>query len=331
MSSVLDSLVESLRVPDDIDFDQYADPEDIARIRPAGDWMQEVMDEIHNPGDAAGMTLPWEKTHRDIRIRPGELTLWGGINGHGKSAILQQVIQHFAVHGETSCIASLEMPPKRTLIRSARQAITGDPPSIRYIKRYFRWLRGKMWLYDQTSTLKPRRIVGVARYCAEHLGVQHVVIDSLLKCGLAEDDYNGQKELVDALATTAKDTGVHIHLVAHVRKGDESRPPSKFDVRGAGAITDLCDNCIFVWRNKAKEEEARKPAPDPKKMDKYDALLICDKQRHAARISDKSQDEGVYGLSFNSTHQQFTERAGSRMDLLRGELDRMEDEDEDRR
>lgn len=318
--SALDTLVEALQVPD-VNFDAWADEEDIARIRPASDFQAEVMAAALNPETILGTTLPWTKTHADIRIRPGELSLWAGVNGHGKSMLLQQVVQHLAYHDELSCIASLEMKPHRTLFRSARQAVGVDQPSVRYLKRYFRWLKHRMWLYDQTGTVKPKRMIGVARYCAIQLGCHHVVIDSLLKCGLAEDDYNGQKQFIDNLASLARDTNTHVHVVVHARKGDESKPATKFDVRGSGAITDLADNVFVVWRNKRKELESRKPNPDPKVMERSDALLICDKQRHG-------ESEGTYGLWFHHASQQFTERQGQRMALLGNELDRMTDEEE---
>ena len=46
------------------------------------------------------------------------------------------------------------------------------------------------------------------------------MIDSLVKCGVGVDDYNAQKKFVDALCWAAKQHKVHIHLVNHIRKGN---------------------------------------------------------------------------------------------------------------
>ena len=63
------------------------------------------------------------------------------------------------------------------------------------------------------------------------------------------DDLTGQKDFVDALCTIAQDTGLHIHLVCHMRKGEnEDAARLKFDIKGAGEITDLVDN-ILIWKN----------------------------------------------------------------------------------
>jgi twinkle protein len=105
----------------------------------------------------------------------------------------------------------------------------------------------------------------------------------------AEDDYNGQKAFVNQLCVLARDTGLHIHLVHHSRKGqDESKAPGKMDAKGSGAISDLVDNCVSVWRRKEHEEE------------KPDAVLTIDKQRHG-------EWEGKIGLWFDAASQSFKE------------------------
>ena len=96
----------------------------------------------------------------------------------------------------------------------------------------------------------------MVRYCAKERGITHFFVDSLMKCVSGEDDYNGQKLFVDELTAIARDHGIHIHLVHHIRKpSDESHKPSKYDYKGSGSITDQVDNVISVWRNKAKEKK----------------------------------------------------------------------------
>ncbi|MEX5606384.1 bifunctional DNA primase/helicase, partial [Pseudomonas syringae] len=71
------------------------------------------------------------------------------------------------------------------------------------------------------GTVKAKMMLAVIRYCAEKLKVNHFVIDSLMKCGIGEDDYNGQKAFLDSLTSIARDTGIHLHLVAHSRKAKD--------------------------------------------------------------------------------------------------------------
>lgn len=102
-----------------------------------------------------------------------------------------------------------------------------------------------------------------------------------MKCGIGVDDYNRQKAFIDQLCAFAKDTGVHVHLVAHSRKGEsEKNELDKLDVKGASEITDQVDNVFLVWRNKRKEDALAKTPGDTEVAKLPDALLTCVKQRH---------------------------------------------------
>ena len=239
----------------EIDFDEWSmlDAE-TAKVRPASDWSQDVIDHFSMPGDAQGAMLPWSITHNRIRLRLGELSVWAGVNGHGKSMLLSHVTLDLMVRqSETVCIASLEMRPLATLARMARQATAQDTPGPREVRAFYAALNERLWLYDQQGTIRHDRMLAVVRYAREHLGVNHFVIDSLMKCGINGDDYNVQKRFVDNLATYARDSGLHIHLIAHSRKREsEHKPMDKFDIKGASEITDLADNVFTLWRNKRK-------------------------------------------------------------------------------
>lgn len=246
--------------------------------------------------------LPWSKTHSQFQLRPGEVTLWAGINGHGKSLMLSMVMLGLIAQQRRVCIASFEMKPDVQLERMMRQTSGGDRPTEQWVDRAMGWLDGQLWFYDQQGTVDTAAIFAVCKYAAERLRIEHIVIDSLMKCVKGEDDYNGQKALVDELTAIARDTGLHIHLVHHVRKqGDERSPPNKFDAKGSGAITDQVDNVLLVWRNKGKEADAR----NPKKAiddDAPDSMLICEKQRNG-------EWEGAVTLWFHAPSQQYV--AGS--------------------
>jgi KaiC/GvpD/RAD55 family RecA-like ATPase len=61
-------------------------------------------------------------------FRPGELTLWTGATGTGKSQILSHALIAMADQGARVCLASLEMAPPQLLRRMVRQAgNTGRP------------------------------------------------------------------------------------------------------------------------------------------------------------------------------------------------------------
>lgn len=274
--------------PQDIDFDSYLRSHpDHARVIPAWAYRDLVVDHFYGEGRERGVLLPWSKTHNILKLRPGEVSVWAGFNGSGKSMLLSQIMLHAMKQGERVCIASMEMKPVSTLSRLYRQACGVSEPTIAYIDRVTEWLEEKLWLYDQQDTVKSDRIIALLRYCSEgvmskgrKLPITSMVVDSLMKCGIAVDDYNRQKSFIDQLCAHAKDTGMHIHLVAHARKSDsEYKQVDKMDIKGASEITDQVDNVYTLWRNKAKEDEKQK-GNNEKIINEPDAILSCSKNRH---------------------------------------------------
>lgn len=289
-------------IPDDIDFDAYLKgPDESAMVQPASCWIDAVIQAFERPSIQTGAALPWSNTQSTVRLRRGELSIWPGMSGHGKSMLIGQVALHLMAQGEKVCIASMEMKPHSTMQRMCRQAFGCNAPDRRDIQDLGQWTNGRLWLYDQQGQVSPERILAVARYCHERLGVTHFVVDNLLSCGIAEDGYDAQKQFVLSLATHAHDTGQAVHLLAHSRKGkDELTPPGKFDVRGSASITDLADNVFSVWRNRGKEQ-----AQDEGRHDKdaeSDALLIICKHRHG-------EWEGRISLWFDRRSQTYLQHA----------------------
>jgi len=295
--------------PDDIDFALYIrETEAQQKVRPASQYIEDLIDSMFSGRVEPGAYLPWQKTEKLVKFRPGEVTLWAGINGHGKSLMTGQVALSFMGQGERVCIASFEMKPRKTLERMARQWHAENPRGdadtpemvdlMRDVYRQFGdWTDTRLWLYDQQGTVEADTILGVTRYCAKELGITHMFIDSLMKCVKGEDDYNGQKQFLDELCALARDCGIHVHLVHHIKKlSSEDQEPGKFDAKGSGAITDQVDNFFAVWRNKRKEKD--QAAGKSVSVDEPDAMLICDKQRNG-------EWEGKIHLWFDRDSQQY--------------------------
>lgn len=269
----------SVLLPDDIDFDEYLKETDhTEKVRPAKDYIDEIMHVLSPAHDAPKHPkMPFNGAW--IEFRPGEVTLWAGFNGSGKSMLQGQVMALFAERGEKVCIASFEMKPAKTLARINRQMFGVTVPLRAQVVDFLDKTSGRLWLYDQQGTVNPDRMIAVIKHCAEKLGCQHIVIDSLMKCVRGDDDYSGQKNFVDSLTACARDYNTHIHLVAHLKKGDtDERMPTRMDIKGSGSISDLVDNVLIVWRNKKKERDIENSKPvndsDP------DSVLVCDKQRN---------------------------------------------------
>lgn len=263
---------------------------DPVELKPSRDFMPEV-EEMFRPTrtDRMGLELPWSFTAEKFLVRPGELTVWTGFNGSGKSMILSHVSVGLIKQGERVCIASMEMSPAATLKRMFQQIGATACPPPEYLDKMDAWLADNLWIVNIRGTAKADRLLEIFRYAWKRYGVTQIIIDSLLKCGFNEDDYNGQKHFVDNLCDFIAETQCHIHLVSHARKlENELQLPGKMDVRGGAALTDLPDNVITVWRNKQKEEKitdfqvSNPTLPVPPELSRnFDAVIQVHKQRHA--------------------------------------------------
>lgn len=299
---------------DEVDMEKYLHATDIThKVQDIKVLIDGLREELSNPVSEVTQTMPWTKTESSFRFRAGEVTVYAGSNGGGKSLITGQIAMGLIKQSQKICIASFEMKPKRSLYRMLRQFAGENIDEPRFmdrksyinklLARFHDYAGGKLWFYDQQGTITSQQVIAVTRYCAMELGVKHMFIDSLMKCVSGEDDYNAQKAFVDELTALARDHDIHIHLVHHIRKlQSEELQPGKNDIKGTGAITDQVDNVLLMWRNKKKEHDFHKTGKADDKTP--DAVLMCEKQRNG-------ESEDWFNLWFDKNSQQFVEMPGA--------------------
>lgn len=262
---------------------------DPAELRSAHDFTAAVERLFYpEPGDRVAPYLRFDQRCDWFQFRAGDYTCWTGINGHGKSLMLDQVLLGLMEQGERVVIFSGEMPPDRHMERMHRQATGVGRPTREYIHAVGRWLDMKCWLFDLVGNAKLDRLIEVFTYAAKRYGATHFVIDSLMMTDVPQDgpgSITKQNEAVQKITGFAKAYKVHIHVVAHPRKGkDESSEPGKMDVAGAAGIVNGADNIFSVW--KAEKDEAPANPNDPEAVEAWekqrrdiDAKLVLKKSR----------------------------------------------------
>lgn len=253
------------------------------KIKRVSDFEEEVIERIGGGTKATGATMPWTKTHDNLRFRPSEVSMWQGYNGHKKSMVLGYMSLGFIAQNEPVCIASFEMKPASTIFRMLRQATGCSHPTESAYESFVKFCGDKLWLYDKQGMASPESLYGVIYYAAEKLGCKHFIIDSLMRVVSGEDDYNAQKDFVSKLCDIALETGIHIHFVHHNRKGDESKPAGRYGAKGSGSLSDNVHNAFEVWQRPVKDGEV---------SDEPDMFIFCDKQR-------EGEWEGAIGLWFH--------------------------------
>lgn len=272
-------------IPDTINLADFMPrPEFEAKVRPASDFLADVKLAL-GPKDLRPKhpTILSRKAQGLIEFRPGEITAWTGYNGHRKSMLTSQVAIELCVQRQRVLLVSLEMDPPNTMARMTRQAVASGAPSVRDIEAFHRWSDGRLWLFDHVGKLETKTAQALCRYFAQQLSGQHVFIDSMMMVCSSEEHLDEQKQFVTDLCRIAKETGLHVHLITHCRKppsGEEGKPPSKYDIKGSGAISDQAHNVMVVWANKAKKAKLEEDPLDFKAREQPDALLSCEKQRN---------------------------------------------------
>ncbi len=264
------------------DFDnaiQSAKPQDPEELRQASDFIDRVKAMFY-PASTEDRD-PVLRLDRDLdwfEFRAGELSVWTGYNGHGKSLMLSQILLGLMQQGERVTVFSGEMTPERQLKRLVKQASGIDRPTPMFIDAVGDWITDKMWFFNVVGSAGIDRLLQVFLYANKRYGMRHFVIDSLMMTDVPEDgpgSMTAQKDAVRKLCDFARRNGCHLHLVAHPRKGqDESKGPGKLDVAGSSKITDGADNVFTVWSARRDEND-----PDAD-LDKADARLELQKQRN---------------------------------------------------
>ena len=307
-------------IADDIDFSAYEhETEFRAQVRRPSVFAEDL-DAEFAPRTAGQRrcNMASTKLRSAIDFRPAEVTVWAGFNGHRKSMFCGQVMLDLIDQGERVLAVSLEMLPRKSLYRMCRQATAHDMPSAERRAEFLSWTDDRLWLFDHVGNLNPRRCLALCRYFADELKGTHVFIDSMMKVCESEESLDEQKKLVGDLCAMGQETGLHLHLVAHAKKpgtDGETRPPTKYDIRGSSAISDQCHNIVTVWMNKAKRAEREKSAEAQNAdiLAKHDHLVTIEKQRNG-------DFEGRFGLAFDNRSLRFCDSDMAPVDPYRMEI-----------
>lgn len=296
--------------PDQIDFAAYERQTDpVVKVRKASAFVDDLYDEFTERVGAQYPSMLSTKLRNDLQFRPGEVTAWAGFNGHRKSMFTGQVALDLMAQNQRTLVASFEMLPAKTLARMARQASGSRQPAHGWLKAFAQWTDSRLWLFDHLGRFTPDQCIAVCRYFADEIKGQHVFIDSMMMVCASEESMDAQKQFITDLVRMAQETGLHVHLITHCRKpqSGEEKPPSKYDVRGAAAISDQVANVVTVWANKAKKAKLEQNSFDETALQEPDALVTVEKQRNG-------EWEGRARLWFHSPSMRFTDERLTRID-----------------
>ena len=170
---------------EEVDFAAYLKAtETQEKIREAKVYLEKLKNDLLNPKTVPKITMPWATTMNQFDFKLGEVTLYAGGNGGGKSLITGQIAMSLVKQNQKVCLMSFEMKPERTLERMTRQFSCEDLSNpllanrksiiVNNMDRLMKFTDKKMWLYDQQGTVTSDQVIAVSRYCAMELKINHI-------------------------------------------------------------------------------------------------------------------------------------------------------------
>lgn len=196
----------------------------------------------------------------------GELSVWSGKSGQGKSTFLSQVMLEAVERGYNVCAYSGELINEQFQHWLLLQAC-GDKhivkkydtikqcdvfvPSTEASDKIRKWLKGRFFLYNNQFTGNDNNIIDVFRYAYKTHNCRVFLVDNLMTAKYDTDSrenyYVQQSRFVGELVRFAKTYNVHVHLIAHPKKTQGEL--TKEDISGSLDITNRADNAFTVNRD----------------------------------------------------------------------------------
>ncbi|TPW26015.1 AAA family ATPase [Pararhizobium mangrovi] len=273
------------------------DPEGLRRASDYHDKVVHLFWPAHE--EREGFSTPYSKLIGRLHFRPAEMTLWSGASGSGKSQMISDCVPHWVREGSRVCVASLEMKGEQTLRRMVKQTGGVDRPTEPFIRQCLNYLDPGLLIYERVGKAGVQALLEVFEYARAKYACDQFVIDSLMRMGVASDDYVGQEKAVFQIVDWAVEKAVHVHLVAHARKGEKGGgAPSLEDVKGASEIGSNAFNILTIWRDRQREEDIRKGGEGADESDKPGVIVNVAKQRNG-------DFEGKVGLWFDQDTYQY--------------------------
>jgi archaellum biogenesis ATPase FlaH len=200
----------------------------------------------------------------------GEISIVSGLNGSGKSSWLNCITLNAIQRGFKVAMFSGELMKEKVKVWLNQVAAGRE-----YVKKVYgyddfyyvpkdvtakidAWTKGKIFLYDNKYGRNWSRLLESIRNVVEQKQINLLILDNLMTLDLdafSGDKNDRQSSFVNSLADLAKQTNIHIILVAHPRKSLTFL--RREDIGGSGDITNLADNVYIIHRcNKDFEKRA---------------------------------------------------------------------------
>ena len=197
---------------------------------------------------------------KGLGFKRGDVSVWSGFRGCGKSSLLSMLILNGAQKGYKSAMWTgelvgeqfkqwlyLQAAGKQYNKRFGHSDYYYTPDNI--ASRIDPWIDKYMWLFNNKYGDNFNQIAEELRKLKDEEDLDEAFLDNLMVLNyrdLGHDKYESQGELLQKLEDLAKELLIHIHLVAHPNK---SSGFIRIDnISGSGDISNKADNVFLLHR-----------------------------------------------------------------------------------
>jgi len=209
------------------------------------------------------------------------LNVWTGKRGSGKSTVVGQSMLKCVDEGFNTFVYTGELSAGFYKLWSYLQAvgnnnivgvadrktnITNYKPKEGFTEKVDEWIKGKMFIYDDTNTNKEERLLEMMLEAYKRNNCRVFLIDNLMTVKFkanANGIWRGQSDFIDTLREFALQNNVVVNIVVHPNKGNE--------VGGSGDITNAAHN--LFWIKKTSDEGMEE-------LQGYDGAVLIEKNRY---------------------------------------------------
>ena len=220
----------------------------------------------------------------------GDLSVWTGKRGEGKSTMLTQTLLESINQGYNVCAYSGEIPAEvfqyninlqaagDEYAKERTDALTGGITQYvpyEHLNKIRNWYNGKFWLYDNKIVEgdEAESILRLFELAYKRYDCRVFMVDNLMTASSSRDStqyYQMQADFCIKLRKLAEKLNVHIHLVAHPKKGEI------VDGDSVGGLSEITNIACSVYSVRRLED-------DDRTKEGCDASIVCLKNRAYGR------------------------------------------------
>lgn len=190
-------------------------------------------------------------------FRSGELTVFSGPTGAGKTTVLSQISLDYCMQGIKTLWGSFEIKNARLGQIMLQQLSRASTSQERFEEQFSRAsLRIKqlpMYFLDFFGSTDLSMVVQAMYQAVRENGVQHIILDNLQFMLSDQHSFRFDKfELADRTVSTLRNfcntLNAHVTIVIHPRKEDEGAALGLSSISGTAKATQEADNVIIIQK-----------------------------------------------------------------------------------